>query len=81
MTSIPAARSLVHATASRRVLSEWAPLPLRLIVGYGFMFHGYAKLSRGPETFATILHTIGTPAPSLLVTTRGYSIAGGPRRR
>ena len=22
-----------------------------------------------------------TPAPSLLVTTRGYSIAGGPRRR
>jgi hypothetical protein len=25
------------------------PIPLRLIVGYGFMEHGYAKLARGPE--------------------------------
>lgn len=49
-----------------RVLSLWAPLPLRLIVGYGFIVHGYAKLSRGPETFAAVLHTLGVPMPFLL---------------
>src|SRR6201987_3378900 len=47
-------------------LARWAPIPLRLIVGYGFMQHGFAKLSRGPEAFATILHAIGVPAPHLM---------------
>lgn len=41
-------------------------IPLRLIVGYGFMEHGYAKLARGPESFITILHALGVPAPELL---------------
>lgn len=45
--------------------SKWALLPLRLIIGFGFMAHGYAKLSRGPEGFAGILQTIGVPAPGL----------------
>lgn len=36
-------------------------LPLRLIVGYGFLAHGYAKLARGPEDFIGILHAIGIP--------------------
>src|SRR5882762_6759401 len=40
-----------------------APIPLRLIVGYGFMEHGFAKLARGPEAFATILHDLGVPGP------------------
>lgn len=52
--------------AYRPKLHEWAPIPLRLIVGYGFILHGYAKLSRGPETFAAILHTIGVPFPHLM---------------
>ena len=47
-------------------LHQWAPLPLRLIVGYGFVAHGYAKFSRGPDTFAVVLDTIGTPVPLLL---------------
>jgi putative oxidoreductase len=47
-------------------VARWAPLPLRLIVGYGFMEHGFAKLSRGPEAFAAILHTMGVPAPHLM---------------
>ena len=47
-------------------VAVWAPIPLRLIVGYGFMEHGYAKLSRGPEAFATILHTMGVPAPHFM---------------
>jgi putative oxidoreductase len=47
-------------------VAVWAPIPLRLIVGYGFMAHGFAKLSRGTEAFAAILHTIGVPAPHLM---------------
>jgi putative oxidoreductase len=47
-------------------LDRWSPLPLRLIVGYGFLEHGYAKLSHGPERFVTILHALGVPAPQLM---------------
>ena len=28
---------------------RWAAIPLRLIVGYGFIAHGYAKVMNGPE--------------------------------
>jgi putative oxidoreductase len=45
---------------------RWAPIPLRLIVGYGFMEHGYAKLVHGPENFVGILHALGVPAPALM---------------
>src|SRR5215813_4116789 len=41
----------------------WTPLPLRLIIGYGFMAHGWAKLTRGPEGFAKLLDQIGAPLP------------------
>jgi putative oxidoreductase len=41
-------------------------MSLRLIVGYGFMEHGFAKLSRGPDAFAAILHAMGVPAPHLM---------------
>ena len=50
----------------RAPVTRWAPIPLRLIVGYGFMQHGFAKLFRGPEAFAAILHAIGVPAPHLM---------------
>lgn len=46
--------------------ARWSPIPIRMIVGYGFMAHGYAKLARGPEHFAAILHAIGMPFPSEL---------------
>lgn len=48
---------------SRIALDRWALLPLRLLVGYGFAAHGYAKLARGPAAFADILATMGIPAP------------------
>ena len=51
---------------SRASLTRWAPIPLRLIVGYGFMQHGFAKLSRGPDAFAILLHALGVPAPHLM---------------
>lgn len=41
-------------------------LPLRLIVGFGFVMHGYAKLARGPESFIHILAVLGVPAPFLM---------------
>lgn len=41
-------------------------MPLRLMVGYGFMEHGYAKLLKGPDAFASILHVLGVPAPHLM---------------
>jgi putative oxidoreductase len=44
----------------------WYAIPLRLMVGYGFMEHGYAKLARGPDDFANILHALGMPASTLL---------------
>jgi len=61
----PLAQS-VAGQINRPTLIQWAPIPLRLIVGYGFIVHGYAKFSRGPETFAVILHTIGIPFPYLM---------------
>jgi len=54
------------ASLVRPSIAVWAPIPLRLIVGYGFMEHGFAKLSRGPEAFAVILHAMGVPAPHLM---------------
>jgi len=41
-------------------------VPLRLIVGLGFIEHGYAKLARGADGFISILHAIGTPFADLL---------------
>ena len=46
--------------------ARWAPIPLRLMVGYGFIQHGFAKLAKGPEAFAVILHAVGVPAPHLM---------------
>ena len=47
-------------------LARWAPLPLRLLAGYGFMAHGIAKLSRGPDVFAAVLRGLDVPAPHVM---------------
>ena len=52
--------------SSRFPIARWAPIPLRLIVGYGFMEHGFAKLSNGVDAFAAILRAIGVPDPHLM---------------
>jgi putative oxidoreductase len=41
---------------------RWAAIPMRLVVGFGFMEHGYAKLAKGPDAFASILQALGVPA-------------------
>jgi putative oxidoreductase len=45
----------------RLIRPQWAAMPLRLIVGLGFMEHGYAKLVRGPDAFVSILQSLGVP--------------------
>jgi putative oxidoreductase len=47
-------------------VERWAAIPLRLIVGYGFVAHGYAKIVRGPEHFVSILQALHVPAPQLM---------------
>src|SRR5215471_18550373 len=59
-------RDLPIDLISRSSITRWAPIPLRLIVGYGFMEHGFAKLARGPDAFPAILHALGVPAPHLM---------------
>ena len=59
-------RDLPIDLISRSPLARWAPVPLRLIVGYGFMEHGFAKLARGPDAFPMILQALGVPAPHLM---------------
>ena len=43
---------------------RWVLLPLRLIVGCGFIAHGTAKWSRGPANFGKLLQQIGVPLPT-----------------
>jgi putative oxidoreductase len=47
-------------------IARWAPITLRLIVGLGFMEHGFAKLAKGPEAFAGILQALAVPAPHFM---------------
>jgi putative oxidoreductase len=49
------------------VPANWCALPLRLILGFGFVEHGYAKLSRGADGFIAILHAIGMAAAPMIV--------------
>src|SRR5262249_50721311 len=58
--------TMAHGLRDRYALARLAPLPLRAIVGFGFMQHGFTKLSRGPDAFAAILHAMNVPAPHLM---------------
>jgi len=62
----PRWRDLPIDLISRTPIARWAPVPLRLIVGYGFMEHGFAKLARGLDAFPAILQALGVPAPHLM---------------
>jgi putative oxidoreductase len=59
-------------------MARWSPIALRLIVGIGFMQHGFAKLSRGPDVFASILHGMGVPDPHFMaLLTISVELLGG----
>jgi len=57
---------MLFGQLDRSRITPWAPVLLRLVVGYGFAVHGFAKLFRGPDSFAGILHAIGVPAPHFM---------------
>lgn len=59
-------RLTLAGSSGRSALARCAPLPIRLIVGFGFIQHGFAKMSRGPDAFAAILHALGVPAPHFM---------------
>lgn len=40
-------------------LARYANLPVCFLVGYGFIEHGFAKLSRGRDASAGILQQLG----------------------
>ena len=42
---------------------RWVPVPIRMILGVGFMVHGWAKWSRGPAAFAELLKQAHVPMP------------------
>ena len=56
-------RELVFKVSTSFPMARWSPIPLRLIVGYGFMQHGLSKLSRGPGVFVAILQAMDVPNP------------------
>jgi putative oxidoreductase len=47
-------------------IDRWPLVPLRLIVGFGFMEHGFAKLAKGPDAFANILQAMAVPGPHFM---------------
>lgn len=52
--------------STRAAVARWSSLPLRAIVGVGFMVHGYLKLSRGVDVFAAALDGLGIPLPEVM---------------
>ena len=59
-----ASRSRLYPIRQRA--ASWWAFPLRVIVGYGFIAHGLAKLSRGPSGFSNTLEALGVPAPDVM---------------
>src|SRR5262245_44902749 len=57
---------LSSAMFERLTHPRWAAVVLRMIVGYGFMAHAYAKLVRGPSHFVSILQALGVPAAHVM---------------
>ncbi|WP_145925263.1 DoxX family protein [Bordetella sp. H567] len=54
-----------NTSANTSAYASWSQLALRLMVGYGFIWHGYAKLGN-PAGFANVLHNLGVPQPHLM---------------
>ena len=61
-----------------RLPVRWALVPVRVVVGLGFLAHGLAKWNRGPAKFAVLLHQLGVPLPVTAAwTTTATEVLGG----
>src|SRR5262245_10820615 len=71
-------RDVVRSGITTAMLGRCSIMPLRLVVGYGFVAHGYAKIVNGPDHFAASLHALGVPASRLMAwLTIGCELLGG----
>jgi putative oxidoreductase len=62
------------------VLRDYAALPLRLILGVAFLYHGFPKVfyAEGHTGFVRMLQDIGIPAPELMAWVVGVvEVLGG----
>ena len=61
-----------------RTRMEWAPLPLRLLLGAAFIYHGLPKLGTGREQFVGMLQGLGIPMPEIMAWVVGFvEVVGG----
>src|SRR5437667_8366438 len=63
-----------------RVSKHWAPLPLRIMLGVGFFYHGWPKVfsSEGHQGFVGMLGSLGVPGPEITAWLVGLAeIVGG----
>ena len=61
------------STSRTRLLSSkfarfqnWSTIPVRLVVGYGFIAHGYAKLAKDLDDFFAILQALNVPPSHIM---------------
>ena len=50
-----------------RTSKQWAPVPLRMMLGAAFIYHGWPKQfsSEGHQGFVGMLSSLGVPAPGI----------------
>lgn len=63
-----------------RSSKQWALLPLRIMLGVSFCYHGWPKVfsSEGHQIFAGMLGSLGVPAPETTAWLVGFAeIVGG----
>src|SRR5438105_13626793 len=59
---------------------QWAPMPLRIMLGGAFLYHGWPKVfsSGGHQGFAGMLGSLGVPAPEMTAWLVGLAeVVGG----
>lgn len=52
-------------------LAKFAALPLRLILGFGFLYHGVPKFGAAHEMTTGMFQMVGIPAPATMVYVTG----------
>lgn len=63
-----------------RTSQQWAPLPLRIMLGIAFLYHGWPKVftSQGHQGFAGMLGSMGVPVPGMTAWAVGLAeVVGG----
>src|SRR5215468_11826243 len=55
--------NVLHESLNGDRWRAWVPIPIRMVLGVGFMVHGWAKWNRGPAAFAELLKQACVPLP------------------